>query len=245
MTTSSHEEQPAQQVADAPAVPQPRTEPRTSPDYDHPAMQELLVIHGVIRRGMQLLSDAAAAAQPGEKRRITTLAKATQTQAAFIHHHHHGEDAYFWPAFLETSPEVATALEPLMRDHTELTPMLDDMQRLSKRLLADPADGQALADLEQVLANARRHLDEHLAAEEPMSAPLLAALSPEKHRQLSQTMGKEAPKKGLSYFLGMLEETNPVKQQLVLEVLPAPIVKLRPLFLRTYRRNVQRLNTAR
>lgn len=238
----SHDDPRPQQTLAAPEIPQPRQEPSVLPTGTPPrAVVEFGVIHDAMRVAVQALADAAAGTRLGDAPRINTLVRACTVAVGFVRHHHRGEDEHWWPAFRAQAAAAGDQLAPLTADHHELEPILEDIEAQSAFLRRDPTDAEALRGLTDSTAALRDHILEHLAVEEPVLFPLLAALPTETADQLSELSARTAPKKGLPYFFGFLAAGAPDRQQLILDQMPKPVVLLRPLALRRYRRAMARL----
>jgi iron-sulfur cluster repair protein YtfE (RIC family) len=217
-------------------VPQQRGPVEPPPPPQPKVVREFLLIHGAMRHSCGLLVRAATGLPAGSSPRAAKLADFLSNLLVFIHHHHTGEDEHWWPSLRAGSAAAGEVLAPLTDDHHELDPLLDALRAHAARLQAGTHDAAALL---RDVTDLRDHLLKHLEAEEPVLLPLLAQMDPAEAERLGKLMSKTAPRSGLSYLLGSMNEAaSEQEQQVVLGKMPAPIRWLRPRMLRTYRKNV-------
>ena len=233
------------EVESAPAaasVPQQRQESASGPAARTGVVREFQMVHDAMRHAVAVLADAGAGLTPGPSTKARQLGAFADFLLVFVHHHHSGEDEHWWPSLRERSAAAGTVLAPLTDDHHDLDPLLDALRGHAAQLKAGAHDPGAVA---RDTAALRDHLLEHLAAEEPVLFPLLTEhMDKDEAERLGRLMAKSAPKSGLSYLLGLLDDTaSPQEQQLILGKMPPPIRWLRPLMLRSYRKAMAPLTT--
>jgi hypothetical protein len=152
---------------------------------------------------------------------------------------HHGiEDRYYWPALIEKGADPS-ALEPLMVEHQGLDPMLDELESEARALRKDVGDTRALGAVSSLFASVGDHMLTHLDNEEPIFFPLMAQyLSDDEAHTLSSRAVKDSPRFGTSWLMGGATYVmRPQESAEFLHAVPKPVLWLRPLFLRRYRKN--------
>jgi hypothetical protein len=80
---------------------------------------------------------------------------------------------------------------------------------------------------------------EHLDEEEPIMFPMLEQyISDTEAHGIASRVAKSAPKKGISWIMGgATYAMTPAETENFISAFPKPIIWIRPLLLRTYRRN--------
>lgn len=136
-----------------------------------PLGQELLRVHRQLRERVAALEDALDddVADPAAFRDSCLAFCRT------VRRHHLGEDDRAFPLLRRRHPELADALDALVRDHEFLDPLLDRLEVLA----ADRPDGADRTDVERELAGISAVLENHLAYEERVLVALLDRLSPD------------------------------------------------------------------
>jgi iron-sulfur cluster repair protein YtfE (RIC family) len=216
-------------------VPQQRT-PQVQDGPQPSVVREFTLVHDAMRHSSGLLVRAATSLPAGSSPRASKLSGFLTAFLEFVHHHHTGEDEHWWPSLRAAGLVAGEVLTPLTDDHHELDPLLDTLRAHAAALKAGTHDPAVLL---RDATSLRDHLLEHLAAEEPVLFPLLAGMAPAEAARLGRLMGKTAPRSGLSYLLGAMNEVaSEQEQQVILAKMPAPIRWLRPRMLRTYRKNI-------
>jgi hypothetical protein len=92
----------------------------------------------------------------------------------FVHSHHGHEDAWLFPAVRRSAPELAAVVDKLEADHRRVSDLLDGVET-SANQLGGPNDLAVRPLLVAALDELSRHLLEHLAYEEEVLGPVLAA----------------------------------------------------------------------
>jgi hemerythrin-like domain-containing protein len=214
----------------------------SAPDANHrptpnSAVLDFAGIHGVMR-GFLTKMDTALTGARGNAARVKKVADLMLFGVAGLRFHHHVEDNEYWPALVAKGADGAL-LQPLQAAHRELEELLDRLEPMVEHLRANPIDDDAFASVAELLPEFREHVRHHLDEEEPIMFPMLEQYisDPEAHA-IAARVAKTAPKKGISWLMGgVTYSMTPAEAENFLGGFPKPIIWLRPMFLRTYRRN--------
>jgi hemerythrin-like domain-containing protein len=206
------------------------------------AVREFSGTHRTIRGLIRVFMPAVAGWHPGDDKRTRVLAKALAFSVEGTRFHHSLEDNDYWPALVANGADEAE-LHPLMVEHHELDPILDELDARASALRQDPTDGAALSASKALFSQLADHLLLHLDHEEPIFFPLLARYLPEDEaHKLALKAAKTAPRAGFSWIIaGATYAMQPRESQEFLHALPKPAVWLRPVLLRRYRKDCQML----
>ena len=202
------------------------------------AVREFSGTHRTIRGLFHIFGPAVAAAQRGDNKRTLAVANAIAFAVEGTRFHHSLEDSDYWPALIANGADESE-LQPLMVEHHELDPILDNLDAHAEALRKNPADEGALSSSKALFAELADHLLHHLDHEEPIFFPLLAEyLSDAEAHRLAVKAGKSAPREGFSWIMaGTTYAMRPREADEFLQALPKPLLWLRPLFLRRYRKD--------
>jgi hypothetical protein len=205
-----------------------------------PANSAVLDFAGIHRmiRGYLTKIEAALNDPRDEAAWAKTLAGLALFGVEGLRFHHQVEDDEYWPALIAKGADAAL-LQPLTGSHRELDVLLDQVESAARHLAASPADGSAVTALGELMPQFRSHVSEHLDQEEPVIFPLLERyISNAEAHAMAARAARKAPKKGLSWIMGgVTYAMTPPEAENFLSAFPKPIIWLRPLLLRTYRRN--------
>jgi len=153
---------------------------------DNPFFEELLWVHGMLRRDLEAVSRLAVEAGDGmagaELRAELAELKANGplwrlkvnclTYCRFVHRHHRAEDVLLFPNLVRIEPALAPTIVRLERDHRRVAELLDHTEAAARALAeaeSQPARRRVVAALDELGA----HLLEHLAFEErSLEAPM-------------------------------------------------------------------------
>ena len=206
------------------------------------AVREFSGTHRTVRGLIGVFAPVVANWQQGDDKRTRALAGAVTFAVEGTRFHHSLEDNDYWPAVIRNGADEA-ALRPLMDEHHDLDPILDQLEAQAKALHNNPGDEHALSSTKALFGELADHLLVHLDHEEPIFFPLLAQYLPEAEaHQLAVKAGKSAPRKGFSWI--MAGATYAMRQREAdefLHSLPKPLVWLRPVLLARYRKNCELL----
>lgn len=203
---------------------------------ENAAVREFTGIHSMIRGMMRLLESAVSEARPGDSKQMKVLSEFGLFAVAGTHFHHGSEDDYFWPAIVRNGADESL-LEPLVKEHHLLDPLLDEAERAFQALRNGVPDAQAIESLSLLVGRFKLDMLTHLDHEEPIFFPLLAKYMPDAESdRLGAELAKKAPRKGISWLMGAVEY-GMTKEQATefLATFPKPIQWIRPLLLRKYK----------
>lgn len=201
-------------------------------------------VHRMVR-GFLRKVEAAVSNLGRDPGRGKTMANLVLFGVNGLRFHHHVEDAEYWPVLVQKGADQA-ALEPLAAAHRELDPLLDDLEARARRLAAAPTDASAAAALSELVPGFCAHVRQHLDQEEPIMFPMLREhISNAEAHAMAARSAREAPREGLSWLMGgVTYAMTPEEQRTFLSAFPKPILWLRPLLLRRYRRNCATIGVA-
>ncbi len=203
---------------------------------DNAAVREFTGIHSMIRGMMRLLESAVSEARPGDTKQLKVLSEFGLFAVAGTHFHHGSEDDYFWPAIVRNGADESL-LEPLVKEHHLLDPLLDETERAFQGLGNGVSDAQAIESLSVLVGHFKHDMLTHLDHEEPIFFPLLAKYMPDAETErLGAELAKKSPREGISWLMGAVEY-GMTKEQATefLATFPKPIQWIRPLLLRKYK----------
>jgi hypothetical protein len=214
--------------------------------------QELLAVHGIMRRGTALVADAYARLAAGDPVEPGTAVSTTRWLTAFVHHHHQSEDELLWPVLRERFPEAVADLDRLTKEHEALDEELDNLARAADDIAAvsgGKGHGNAVAVVghaaltgNPAAANVRDILANHLGAEEPVLQGLFPQVADADIVRLRQAIVAGAPRSGPYLVFGLMEDPEPVPGHAHMYAnFPAPLRWGRPLLLNRYRATVKAL----
>ena len=140
---------------------------------------ELLWVHGMIRRDLETVRGLAGA--------VTNGAPAAEVKGAlnnlktngplwklkvnclhycrFVHSHHGAEDAMLFPALRAANPDLAPVVDRLEADHRKVSILLDEVEAACREL-DDEEESASRSSLAAALDDLAEHLLEHLGFEE-------------------------------------------------------------------------------
>ncbi|MGH9029344.1 MAG: hemerythrin domain-containing protein [Acidimicrobiales bacterium] len=203
------------------------------------AVKEFTATHRMIRRLSAMLRSAVqATGHEDGSARTRTLAKAMQFTVDGIRFHHALEDREYWPAIVANGADESE-LKPLMTEHEELDPIIDQLEDRTQRLLKNPSDADAIDSSKELFGVFADHISVHLDHEEPIFFPLLGKyLTDDEAKRIHKRVAKDAPRKGVSWLMGgVTYAMTPEEATEFLAALPKPITWLRPLLLQRFKRN--------
>jgi hemerythrin-like domain-containing protein len=201
------------------------------------AVREFTGTHNMIRGFLRLMDSAVSKAKPDNSKQMKVLSDFGQFAVAGAHFHHTSEDDYYWPA-VERNGADRSLLEPLIKEHHMIDPLLDEMKRAFEALEDRPTDTQTIESLGVLVRRFRHDMLSHLDHEEPIFFPLLTQYMPDgESEQLAKELAKKAPRKGLSWLIGGVEYgMTPEQASEFLAAFPKPIQWMQPLLLRKYKK---------
>lgn len=140
---------------------------------------ELLWVHGAIRRDLVTVRELAAATSNGKpadevRAELDTLKTNGPLwklkvnclyYCRFVHAHHGAEDAKLFPALRAANPDLGPVVDRLEADHRRVSDLLDEVEEAADDLSAE-AEAKTRARVASGLDELADHLLEHLAFEE-------------------------------------------------------------------------------
>jgi hemerythrin-like domain-containing protein len=201
------------------------------------AVREFTGTHNMIRGFLRLMDSAVSRAKPDDAKQMKVLSEFGQFAVAGAHFHHITEDDYYWPA-VERNGADRSLLEPLIKEHHMIDPLLDEMKRAFEALENSPTGTQNIEALGVLVRRFKDDMLSHLDHEEPIFFPLLTQYMPDaENEQLAKELAKKAPRKGLSWLIGGVQYgMTPEQASEFLANFPKPIQWMQPLLLRKYKK---------
>jgi hypothetical protein len=163
----------------------------TSPEteWGRAIFEELLWVHSIIRRDLEIVEQLAADVGdglPGEAVRDTlgelkTTGPLWQLKVGclrycrHVHAHHGAEDVLLLPALRAADPAIGPVVDRPEADHARVSDLLDVVEDAA-RALADTDGGDARRWVVDGLHDVRVHLLEHLDYEESNAGPTMRRL---------------------------------------------------------------------
>ncbi|MFG1811532.1 hemerythrin domain-containing protein [Streptomyces sp. NPDC049040] len=208
--------------------------------------QELLAVHGIMRRGTALVADSFARLAAGDPVDHKALVTVSRWLVGFVHHHHASEDELLWPVLRELFPAAVADLDRLATEHEALDAELAALAGATDAIAAarkgkGPADVVAMVGIAAVAAHpaARKVQDilaNHLAAEEPVLEALFPQVPDARITPLRKAIVDGAPRSGPHFVLGLMTQPEPVTGYAEMRAnLPAPLRWAGPLLVNRYR----------
>lgn len=153
---------------------------------ENPLFAELLVVHAALRRELEtvttLARETAAGLAPADVRERVEGLRADSAlwrlkygclhYCSFVHRHHRAEDAMLFPILRRDHPELDPMVDRLEREHREISTLLTEVEAAAEELdRADEADhrAQLVAGLERLGGALLAHLE---FEEAELEAPL-------------------------------------------------------------------------
>lgn len=153
---------------------------------------ELLAVHGMIRRDLETVRELAAATANGDasaaevRDRVETLRTNGPLwklkvnclrYCSFVHGHHNAEDALLFPRLRASNPELESIVDRLEADHRKVSDLLDEVEA-SAGALQGEINGAQRARVAGALDELADHLLVHLEFEEEKVADAMRAMPP-------------------------------------------------------------------
>jgi hemerythrin-like domain-containing protein len=202
------------------------------------AVREFTGVHNMIRGLMRLMEASVAGAKPDNTKQIKVLSAFGQFAITGTHFHHNAEDNYYWPAIVKNGAD-ASLLEPLVKEHKMIDPLLDETESAFVALATGSTDDNAVEALRGLVGQFIHDMLTHLDNEEPVFFPLLTQYMPDdESERLAVELAKTAPRKGISWLMGGVEYGMTREQAAeFLATFPKPIQWSHPLLLRKYKKD--------
>jgi hemerythrin-like domain-containing protein len=215
----------------------------TSTSIQRPDTHDMIVVHRVFRREIDLMPRLIRSVPDGDIARARVLADAFADYQLGLHFHHSGEDELVWPLLLARVDLEADLVLRMEAQHEVVARTLKEAGQRMTAWRSAPSAVTA-APLVAALTEHRAVLLEHLHDEEEHILPLIAEhLTVAEWAQQGERFAKEVPRGKMLFFLGMiLEDADPAERQVMMANLPAPARFLwRTVGQRQYRRKVSKI----
>jgi hemerythrin-like domain-containing protein len=227
----------------------------TSRSSDALLYEELLALHGIMRRGTALVAGSFTRLAAGDHVNLAALVSTSSWLAEFIHHHHRIEEDLLWPVLRELVPRAAADLNRLTTEHESLDAELEVLKTAAAIVGARDAKGNvnvmaavgyaalagnpAAQKVQDILAN-------HLASEEPVLEELFPKIPDGQVTRLRKVMVDGFHRGEPHLVLGLMAEPEPVRGYGELRAdLPAPLRWKSPLLVNRYRAVAKSLGAAK
>jgi hemerythrin-like domain-containing protein len=210
---------------------------------ERPNTHEMIVVHRVFRREIELMPRLIRAVPDGDTTRARVLVQAFSDYQLGLHHHHTGEDDLVWPLLLARVDLEAEIVLRMEAQHEVVGRTLDEAAQLMPAWAAAPSAVTA-APVIAALTEHRAALLEHLQDEEVHILPLIEEhLTVAEWARLGERFATETPKSKQMFFLGMiLEDADQAERDAMLANLPAPIrLVWRTIGQRQFNRKVRKI----
>jgi hypothetical protein len=152
--------------------------------------QELLFVHGMVRRDLETVTRLAAAVQNGmpadeltdEVENLKTNGPLWQLKVnclhycRFVHHHHRLEDLALFPRVRQLDPDLDPVVDKLEADHRVVAVQLDAVEEAAQAL-GEEDSTESRARVAETLDALATHLLEHLRFEEESLEGLLSRMA--------------------------------------------------------------------
>jgi hemerythrin-like domain-containing protein len=212
---------------------------------EKPDVQEMVLIHRVIRREAGLLPRLIRGVSDGDTARAAVLAEHTSFMFDGLQQHHSGEDTLLWPKLLDRAKPEADVVNRMQKQHDEIAAGVEKLRGQLSTWQASPttAHGEELANSIDQLNGV---LFEHLADEEKHILPLVSEyITVAEWNQVGEDTLAKTPRNRLLLQLGaILEDANADEEKTILSKVPAPARLLwRVIGRRQYRRYTTKIRS--
>jgi hypothetical protein len=163
----------------------------SSPETDRgrALFEELLWVHSIIRRDLEIVEQLAADVGDGlpgaevedalgelkTNGPLWQLKVSCLRYCSHVHAHHGAEDVLLFPALRAADPAIGPVLDRLEADHVRVSDLLDTVEAAA-RALTDTDCGDARRRVIDGLQDLHVHLLEHLDYEELSAGPTMRRL---------------------------------------------------------------------
>lgn len=188
-----------------------------------PDTRDMIAIHRVFRREIDLLPRLIQAVPDGDAARAEVIARHFADYQLGLHFHHSGEDELIWPLLLT---RVDLEAETVLRMEAQHEAIARTLKEAAGRVAGWRAAPSAVTagPLLAALAEHRAAVTEHLQDEEDLILPLVEEhLTQAEWDRLGERFAEEVPSIKMLFFLGLiLEDATPAERNLLTSHLPAP-----------------------
>lgn len=186
-----------------------------------PYVNEMVLIHRVIRREVTLAPQLVRSAPEGDLARATVLSEHLGFLMSGLSLHHSGEDELLWPLLLQRAKPDAGTVERMQKQHDEVAQATERVTALipAWQASAGATERDALADATEQLGTV---LFVHLDDEERNILPLVTEhITAAEWNELGEQGLAATPKNRLLIQLGgILEDADPEERAEFLRKIP-------------------------
>lgn len=215
----------------------------TTTTTGRPPIEEMYVVHRVLRTRLPELPGHVRRTTTGDVRRAAAVAEHLRLFLLGLELHHTSEDAELWPRLLERARPSAALVATMQQQHDTVHHLVEYVRSLAFqwRTGPDAVTGEQLAQALEALCSS---LFEHLDLEEREILPLvLEHITAAEWARLAEGTKKARPGDAALLVGALLDVCDDDERRLMLAALPAPVRLLAgPLGARLYRRHLRRLH---
>lgn len=194
---------------------------------DRPLIQQMVVIHRVLRREFGLVPTLIRAVAPDDLERAKNVADHATGLLRFMHIHHSGEDELLWPVLLERVEVESDLIHRMEHQHEHVAALLPRAQEQLPPWAAMPSPERG-AELAATFEEIGSVLGEHLSEEEVAILPLV-----ETHLTLAEwerlgehARGSLTPPDSMAALAAILEEADDEERSTFIGALPPPVLAI-------------------
>lgn len=197
---------------------------KTGQAHDAPPVQEMVVIHRILRSEFEMLAHLVRRVPDGHTERAEIVAEHIDFTLAGLHNHHSTEDESLWPTLLERARPSADLIHRMQAQHEAVSEHTERARRLLPEWRREPTRSST-SQLAETLTRLTDALVEHLDEEENQILPLVTThVSAEEWEAFGQRAFDKFPRSALPIMLGqMLENATPEERAMFFGKLPAPV----------------------
>lgn len=196
------------------------------------------VIHNAVRRDIDRLDAALAAARDGDVDRSRQLHRAYAHLHAELKHHHEQEDEFVFPALLRLGIDE-TLVGEMDGEHHAMADALDETAKAMQTYGASGSAADAAA-ARGSLATTKKVVERHLTHEESELEPLVEPhLESAEWKKTEKQLRKSPIRQAGVFFAWLTDGMDPVSRDYLRSTVPAPVVNLlSKVFGRSYHRDI-------
>lgn len=154
---------------------------------------ELLWVHGMVRKDLQRVRELAAAAANGDASTAEVRDGIAELETngplwrlkvnclhycSFVHSHHNAEDAMLFPALRAANPDLGPIVDRLETEHRWVSHLLDEVEEAARELSDVSGADADRARVADALDDLAEHLLDHLQFEEESVAETMREMPP-------------------------------------------------------------------
>ena len=196
------------------------------------------VIHNAVRRDIDRLDAALAAAPDGDTARAGQLHRAYAQLHAQLKKHHEQEDEFVFPALVRLGIDE-TLLGEMDGEHHAMADALAETAKVMDTYGATGSAGDAGAARDS-LATTKQVVERHLTHEEQELEPLMAPhMESAEWKKVEKQLRKGPIREAGIFFAWLTDGMDPVSRDYLNSAVPGPVVKvLSKVVGRSYQRDI-------